>query len=1014
MLKSKKKKDDQSPSKKALSSDYDGDQAINSSEAETSPGSEDKASISTSGSKSALKSSKKAAKKSSKAKKSDEVSIKMPATIPTPKTRKPPSRFSLRGWLLNNPLFPPPFGHSSSSSSPKLKNKTKDGSSFTSGGHGAGHFSGSTNAGGTGASNSAQDQDQFDNRSLWRDNVSSSSSNVQVRGGSQSQAGLAGSIAGGKSAGGQSTSAVRECPLCMAECTLDQFPILRNCPHLFCMDCLHTYTKLEIHEGRVNLKCPQCNELIHPNDIALLLGEKAGHLLTLYESLMLRRILATDPDTRWCPRPNCTFAVIATGCASCPKIECEHPGCGYAFCYHCKAEWHPNQTCDAARAQRNLNLRSSSATVSLEGGVITGFREHPSSASGAGLSSTGAQSSSYSEVKACPRCQVLAVKMHDGSCNHMTCAVCGVEFCWLCMKEISDLHYLSPSGCTFWGKKPWSRKKKLLWQLGTLIGAPVGIALLAGISIPAMLIGIPSWVGRKIHDHFKGGNKTKRNIAVVGGVVCSIIMSPFLAGLAVSIGVPILLCYVYGVVPIALCRSEGCGVTTSSSGVKIDIDEDPPYRPTSNLTDASRPWWPTGNNNPSIGEVSLGASLSMGSGCILENAGDTASREPDRESASNTGVAGASITGSVASSSYVAMKAIGGRHNRLEVGVDVHPRKKFSFSSERLSETVSQFSERSTTVSLADETGGGNSVAASTRALAGSLLAYRFGDSQSMHNYRSGADNHSMVNQFEDEVSLRSLPMPAQHGSCMPSGPQGGNGNGVGGPSGTGSAAHSLGGQQADQRSLHSTHVHMSNLNPPRSMSPVSNFSGDELSHGGRRSQRRRPLLDKQLSENSSLLSAEDTVSERVRFDDNISFIDDTATASASLSTEPNVDSAVDNTSLSGRLINKNPKIETSILTEETAEELAEVISPELKPKLSTGQPCNPILKSSSMTIDEAGSSILSQGVSGVTLLSIGEQINDSTPSQHSDTAETPIKKENKTSDGNEEATLKESFSAKL
>ena len=79
----------------------------------------------------------------------------------------------------------------------------------------------------------------------------------------------------------------------------------------------------------------------------------------------------------------------------------------------------------------------------------------------------------------------------------------------------------------------------------------------------------------------------------------------------------------------------------------------------------------------------------------------------------------------------------------------------------------------------------------------------------------------------------------------------------------------------------------------------------------------------------------------------------------------------------------QNPKIEPSILTEETAEELAEVISPELKPKLSTGQPCNPILKSSSMTIDEAGSSILSQGVSGVTLLSIGEQINDSTTSQH-------------------------------
>ena len=46
-----------------------------------------------------------------------------------------------------------------------------------------------------------------------------------------------------------------------------------------------------------------------------------------------------------------------------------------------------------------------------------------------------------------------------------------------------DLHYLSPSGCTFWGKKPWSRKKKLICQLGTLVGAPVGIALLAGIAV---------------------------------------------------------------------------------------------------------------------------------------------------------------------------------------------------------------------------------------------------------------------------------------------------------------------------------------------------------------------------------------------------------------------------------------------------------------------------------------------------------------------------------------------------
>lgn len=37
---------------------------------------------------------------------------------------------------------------------------------------------------------------------------------------------------------------------------------------------------------------------------------------------------------------------------------------------------------------------------------------------------------------------------------------------------------------------------------------------------------------------------------------------------------PILLAYVYGVVPISLCRSGGCGVTTSNGGgVRIDFDE---------------------------------------------------------------------------------------------------------------------------------------------------------------------------------------------------------------------------------------------------------------------------------------------------------------------------------------------------------------------------------------------------------------------------------------------------------
>lgn len=38
------------------------------------------------------------------------------------------------------------------------------------------------------------------------------------------------------------------------------------------------------------------------------------------------------------------------------------------------------------------------------------------------------------------------------------------------------------------------------------MGAPVGIALIAGIAIPAMIIGIPVYVGRKVCGYSKSLN----------------------------------------------------------------------------------------------------------------------------------------------------------------------------------------------------------------------------------------------------------------------------------------------------------------------------------------------------------------------------------------------------------------------------------------------------------------------------------------------------------------------------
>ncbi|KAG8237813.1 hypothetical protein J437_LFUL002421 [Ladona fulva] len=355
-----------------------------------------------------------------------------------------------------------------------------------------------------------------------------------------------------------------ECPLCLSNYPPEYFPTLGTCMHRSCYDCFQRYLRIEISASRVAVACPQCSEPMHPNDIRMILNDRA--LYEKYEDFMVRRVLAVDPDTRWCPAPDCGFAVIASGCASCPRLKCERPGCGAHFCYHCRAPWHPDQTCDAARLERSQSpsylhfhphhhhshhhhhggnnssaapssssaASSSSGTSSSHGpgplpnssSTSSHHRVHSSSSAsfGMGDSERGHHSHHHhrDDIKPCPRCQVLIVKMDDGSCNHMTCAVCGAEFCWLCMKLISDLHYLSPSGCTFWGKKPWSRKKKILWQLGTLVGAPVGIGLLAGIAVPAMIIGIPVWVGRKLYARYEQGNRHRRNLAIAGGVTASV------------------------------------------------------------------------------------------------------------------------------------------------------------------------------------------------------------------------------------------------------------------------------------------------------------------------------------------------------------------------------------------------------------------------------------------------------------------------------------------------------------
>ncbi|MBZ3891213.1 E3 ubiquitin-protein ligase RNF19A [Sciurus carolinensis] len=392
-----------------------------------------------------------------------------------------------------------------------------------------------------------------------------------------------------------------ECPLCLLRHSKDRFPDIMTCHHRSCVDCLRQYLRIEISESRVNISCPECTERFNPHDIRLILSDDV--LMEKYEEFMLRRWLVADPDCRWCPAPDCGYAVIAFGCASCPKLTCGREGCGTEFCYHCKQIWHPNQTCDAARQERAQSLR-------------------------------------------------------------------------LRTIRSSSISYSQESGAA----------------------------------------------GKDVSKH-------KRNLAIAGGVTLSVIVSPVVAAVTVGIGVPIMLAYVYGVVPISLCRSGGCGVSTGNGkGVRIEFDDENDINVGGTNTAVDTTSVAEARHNPSIGEGSVGGltgSLSA-SGSHMDRIG--AIRDNLSETASTMALAGASITGSLSGSAMVNC------FNRLEVQADVQ-KERYSLSGE------------SGTVSL-----GTVSDNASTKAMAGSIL-----------NSYIPLDKEG--NSMEVQVDIESKPSKFRHNS---------------------------------------------------------------------------------------------------------------------------------------------------------------------------------------------------------------------------------------------------------
>lgn len=183
-----------------------------------------------------------------------------------------------------------------------------------------------------------------------------------------------------------------------------------SCGHRFCTSCYRQYLTQKIQdEGESRLiQCPesQCKVLVDEKTVLNLVDKPSQ---SKYFRLLGRAFVDDNDSLRWCPAPDCEYAVEchipSTSLLSIiPTVECN---CGHRFCFACGIADH--QPCVCALVKKWLQkCRDDSETANW-------ISIH---------------------TKDCPKCQSAIEK--NGGCNHMTCRNCRYEFCWVCMGPWSE------------------------------------------------------------------------------------------------------------------------------------------------------------------------------------------------------------------------------------------------------------------------------------------------------------------------------------------------------------------------------------------------------------------------------------------------------------------------------------------------------------------------------------------------------------------------------------------------
>ena len=219
------------------------------------------------------------------------------------------------------------------------------------------------------------------------------------------------------------------CNVCFGEKPGSLCMEFHDCSHVFCVDCMADYFKVQIEDGAVQaLNCPweKCESQALPSQVKEIVSPE---LFAKYDRFLLQHSLDGMSDIVYCPRPSCQTAVMLESESSMGICT----SCSFAFCAFCKHAYHGVSPCriksdDIKKLHDEYTTASSEEREFLE--KRFGKRRLQQM-----VDEVVSEKWIFSNAKQCPSCSASIQKI-DG-CNKMTCIKCRSYFCWLCMSTLS-------------------------------------------------------------------------------------------------------------------------------------------------------------------------------------------------------------------------------------------------------------------------------------------------------------------------------------------------------------------------------------------------------------------------------------------------------------------------------------------------------------------------------------------------------------------------------------------------